>query len=403
MKAPASALAAFLVFAAWASADPAWADSTEAGSRVMVAFEAAGLADRDALRDSLESAIAASPRAIAVLRYEPGEEELALAAAKAGCPVAIDVRAAVSSPGIKVEWRYLPSGAGGVELGAGSFEKPQPSPGDLVSSFWIELAQDLGPAIDALPEDSVIVKAPAGTRVEGLGEAFVVPEAGEIERPIYLPSFVRWKASSKSYMDAEGALVLEAPAQRLEIAMRKIPAWTAEASLYGFSFPELRASILLGKRLFARATVTDFFTGLSLQDYDGPPPMPSLFSSYSLLQAGFGIGLFFEDPDRKFRAYSALDAFLRFAAPPHQPIFIDPVAPLGLSPLFGAEWGLDARIKLCVELGGIFYPYALVDRMLASMGKDKGKLVAYGPGMFTDQSGWFLEFPLPRLGLRIYF
>ena len=217
-----------------------------------------------------------------------------------------------------------------------------------------------------------------------------------------IPAFVRWKASSVTYLDTDGTVFVETPLTRVALSMRRAPSWTAELSLYGFSFPEARVSLLVGKHLFARVALTQFLAGLNLQKYDGPPPGLSLSSSYSLLHSGVGFGTYFSGPERNLRFYAALDAFLRFDMPGYRIFFIDPVAPLGLSPTFGAEWGREASAKLFFELGGVFYPYAMVDLMLASRGSSSGNLVFSGAGWFPGHPGWLGEFPLPRLGLKVY-
>jgi hypothetical protein len=370
--------------------------------RIMVAFSAAELREELLMRDSLEVALALSPSTAAVLRYEAGGEDLEASAAKSNCPIALSVNAAATSEGLRIEWRYLCSAAAGIELRSGSFEKPTPSERDLVSSFWTEIVQDLGPAIEALPSDHIVVAAPPGTRVEGFGDAFVMPIEGEVELAMSLPVFVRWKLFSHGYLDTKGTALIEAPSTRVELTMVKPPAWTAELSLYGFSFLETRSSKLFGKRLFARATLTQFFAGLYLQKYDGPPPTPSILSSYSLLQAGVGFGSYFEDPDKNLRLYAVVDLFLRLDMPGLASFFVDPISPMGFSPLIGVEWGRGTNTKLFFELGGIFYPYAFPDMMLASRGSPSGSLVFYGSGWFPGHPGWFAEFPLPRLGMRIY-
>jgi hypothetical protein len=375
--------------------DAAW-------TRIMVSFAGSGIRDEGLLRDSLEAALAASPLAATVLRQGPDGEDPTASAAKFSCPISLSVLAVGAESLVRIEWHFVSSAAKSIELRGGSFEKAIPNARELASSFWIELVQDLGPAIAAIPRGRIVVAAPPGARVDGFGDSFVVPAEGEAELTMALPAFIKWKASSFSYFDADGTTLIEAPLSRVELPMRKLPAWTVELSLYGFSFPEARASLLFGKRLFARATLTQFLAGLNLQTYDLPPPEPSILSSFSLLHVGVGFGTFFGDPDKNLRFYAAIDGFFRFAMPGYRSFFIDPVAPIGISPLVGAEWGRDTRTKLYFELGGIFYPNVLVDLMLASRASNGGTLVFYGAGSSPGRTGWFAEFPLPRLGLRVY-
>jgi hypothetical protein len=397
-----AALASLLVFALSVHGIAAQSEKP-AGKRIMISLTASDIRDEGLLRDSLEAALAASPFAAAVFRQGSDGEDPVVSAVHFFCPILLSVHAVGAENRVRIEWHYVPSAARSIELRGGSFEKAIPNARELASSFWTELVQDLGPAIEAIPLDRIVVAAPPGARVEGFGDSFVVPKGGEVEVAMSLPVFVRWKASSLSFFDSSGTTLIDAPLSRVELPMRKLPAWTAELSLYGFSFPEARASILLGKRLFARATITQFLAGLNLQSpYDGPSPEPSMLSSFSLMYAGFGFGTFFEDPDRSLRFYTAVDMLVRLDMPGYRSFFIDPIAPFGISPLIGAEWGRDARAKLFFELGGIFYPSALVDLMLASRSSNGGDLVFYGAGSSPGRPGWFAEFPVPRLGLRVY-
>ncbi len=369
--------------------------------RIMVALTSDGLEDANTLRDSLEAAIAATPLARLVVRHEGPAEELGADASRSSCPIALQVDVAPSPQGLRASWRFIAT-SGNEELRSGSFEKALPAERDLVTSFWTEVEQDLAPSIAVLPRSYVVVSAPTGTRVEGFGSSFEMPASGEVEIPLSIPALISWKARSKAYLDASGKIFIDEPGTRFALPLMKSPSWTAELSLYGFSFLEARSSLLLGKRLFARLTLTQFSAGINLQNYSGPPPEPSLLSSYGLAQFGGGFGAYFEDPDKPLRFYAAVDAFARLDMPAFQAFFLDPVSPIGLSPLLGVEWGRTANVKLYFEVGGIFYPWTDVELMLASRGTMGGNLVVSGPGWFPGHPGWLAEFPVPRLGLRLY-
>jgi hypothetical protein len=372
--------------------------------RIMVSLLATGGSDEAELRDSLVAALAASPLASAVLDGSGKEPGLIEAAGMAACTLALAVEVKESSVGVDVAWRYLSPAAGGQELVTGSFKKARPGARDLASSFWTEVAQDLGPAIAALNLDRITVIAPPGARIEGFGEAFSMPESGNAEVELALPAFVNWKAYSSTYLDASGSIFIEEPGSRLELPIKAAPTWTAELSLYGFSFLEARASKLYGKRLFARATLTQFFAGLSLQNDNGSSIEPSLVSSFSLIQAGAGFGAYFEGPEKSLRFYAAADAFFRFSLPEYSSVVLDPEIPFGLFPLLGAEWGLETRTKLYLEFGGAFYPFADTSYVEAIRKNNHGgTLVADGHWGSSSGPGWSLEFPVPRLGLRMYF
>lgn len=371
--------------------------------RIMPRLSAAGFdAEEEAdLRDSLESALTASSLVSAALRADAGDDDLAAAAALADCPVALDVELSKGELSIRADWSYLYSFARGLTLSSGSFEKAMPKRRDLATSFWIETVRDLEAAAAALPLGRVVVAAPPGARIGGFGESLLVPASGELELSMRLPAVVAWKARAPGYLDASGSAFVDAASSRVEIGMLPAPRWTAELALYGLSFPELRASLLLGRRLFARASLSEFLAGLGLQNYDGPPPGRSIIASYPLLQAGLGIGYFLGDPDRLFRGYAALDGFLRLDLPDGE-FFVDPVAPAALNPLVGAEWGLERGAKLFLEFGCAFYPYADPAFMAASRGEDGGNLAFGGAWPAGDWPGWFFELPIAKLGARLY-
>jgi hypothetical protein len=394
------AWAAFLVLAT-ALAIPA-ASQDIPTMRIMVSLEAAGSEGEADLRSSLEAALAASPLAAVVRGYRGDPDGLAASAGMASCPLALSVAAKDSAEGLEVSWRFLSPAAGGIELHSGSFEKARPGARDLASSFWTEIVQDLGPAIEVLPKDRVTLVAPPGARIEGFGEALTMPPEGELEIGIALPAFVRWKASSPSHSDASGSLLVVEPGARLELPMSPLRRWSADLSLYGFSFLEARAARLLGKRFFARAALTQFLAGFSLEGNHGSSLEPKLFSSFSMIQAGAGIGSYYQDPDRTFRLYSSIDAFVRLSLPDSS-VVVDPEIPLGLFPSLGLEWGFETRTKAFLEFGGVLYPLADIDYVRAIRDNQGGNMVITGEWWPSAKDGWFIEFPVTRLGLRIYF
>ena len=384
------------------SAEQAGAIQAPIARRLMVDIEAPSESEAQGLRESLDAALAASPLVSIVLDYSGEPEGFADAAAMASCPIALSVRAKAASGTTDLSWRYFSPAAASGELRSGSFEKARPNVRDLAISFWTELVQDLGPAIEALPLDSFTLIAPPGSKIEGFGEAFAMPAEGEAQVEMALPAFVRWKATSSSRLNAAGSVLVEAPGSRVELSLKPVPAWTGELSLYGFSFLEARAAMLLGKRFFVRATLTQYLAGFSLQNDNGSNTDPSIVSSFSLLQAGAGFGAYFEDPEKILRFYAAADAFVRLSLPSAKSIVVDPEMPFGAFPLLGAAWGLETRTKAYLELGGVFYPAADVAYVEAIRKNRGGSMIATGY-WGRSSAGWALEFPVPRLGLRLYF
>jgi hypothetical protein len=243
-----------------------------------------------------------------------------------------------------------------------------------------------------------------GTRVYGLGPVIVIAESGQSVVDLDLPAYVTWRASADGTYPEQGNILVEKSGSLLTIPHQPLPRWSMDAGAYGFSFGELRCSFSFGNSLFARATLTEFVLGISLSQSDGSGSPAPLCASYGLLQPGLGFGGYFEGAENPLRTYMAVDAFARVAVPEGRAIFIDPVAPLGIEPCFGIEWGRSRSMSLYFEIGGIFYPVAMPALMLASMGDGStgGRLVFGGLGWFPGHPGWFMEFPVPRLGLRFH-
>lgn len=329
-------LAAAMAAAIFIAGAASWAAPT----RILLCVESSGLPSIDRYLDSLESALGASDSAVAALRGD-GLEAPRDEAARRSCALFLSVMIAADSGTDSVAWSYASPIVQTGNLVSGRFEKPEPRDGDLASYFWTEAVAGLPQAIEALPEEKIRISGEPGLIVEGFGEPLTIPLEGEAEPKIGLPSFVEWRASSPKALAESGSVLLSSPGALLEIPYRRLPRWSLDLGLRDLSFIEAGANLALGRRLFARAALTEFFAGLSLKDYSGPPPKPPLLEFSSAMRMGIGCGYYFIAPERAIRAYAALDAFLRLGSAPA----------IGMGAYAGAEWRASPRGRLFLELG----------------------------------------------------
>jgi len=134
---------------------------------------------------------------------------------------------------------------------------------------------------------------------------------------------------------------------------------------------------------------------------DSSGAYPSLVYSTGLVQAGLGAGWYPMAGRSRLQPYLCMDAFARLILPEGGGVAIEPIAPMGISPLVGLEWSRAGDIGAFIEVGATLYPIADRDFMLASAGGDNsGRLLFGGSGLFKGHPGWFGEFPNARLGLR---
>ena len=396
-----------LVLALALAAAAAWAQPV----RVLVSLSAPSQSVKR-LADSLDAALAKSPAVLAVVR-SPRDRSVSLEsfARSAGCRLVLTVEATPGSRGgFGLLYTLKDSGTEGT-IGSGILERFPSEDSDLASWFWSEIVAAVEVASVELPASapaeaalSVTLTGQPGARISGFGEDLVMPDSGELVIPMKLPAYVEWRAVQDGAWDESGTAVLTESSARIAIARRPFSRWAVETGLWGLAFPELRATWQLEGRYFLRASISQFLAGLSLSSSHGSPSQASIFASYGLIQPGIGAGLQFTDLRSSSRFYASLDLFLRVATPSPQAVFIDPVAPFGLLPAAGFEWGRAGAGRVFIELGMVLYPWANPGLMLASLGGERagGRLLLGGLGAFQGHPGWFTELPLTRAGLRFY-
>lgn len=404
----ASFLAAALLAFLGASSALAAEEATPPQKRVRVMAEFLGPegAASSSYADSFASTLIQSPAVLSVQRASEGEDSLALRAAREACQIAVSLSLSIGTDSSRIEWKiYAPPREEPIDQG--SADKDPPDARELSTTFWLESVAALERAVadmDSSASFVTIVGAP-GTFVAGIGADVVVPESGSVDVPLVLPAYLVWSAESEGALSEGGAVLVKESGTSLVIPRRPVndaSPWSLDASAFGLAFPEISARYELGKRLFLRATFTQYLVGLALVNWSDPLPAPSILASIALLQPGAGIGFIVSPCASSLRFYSAFDLFARIQVPAGEPISFDSVAPMGTALSLGFDWGRSPDLRLFFEAGIAFYPWAFPGLMLASYnGEGMQRLAFGGTGWFTGHPGWFAEFPVPRFGLRI--
>jgi hypothetical protein len=354
--------------------------------------------------DSFAAALIQSPSVLSVARVQEGDEDVALLAARENCRVIISLSLSVAARSSRLEWSIRIPWRKEC-LAKGVAEGPAPDAESLATAFWSEpiaALEGAAASLDRYPSFLTIAAIP-GTRIRGIGDDVVVPDSGTIDVPVALPSYIVWSASLRGAADEGGAILVLESGTLIAIprpAKEEPPAWSVDTSALGFSFPELSLRKEVGERFFLRATFTQYLFGLALEDAGSP--FQSLIASYNLIQPGTGIGVFWTGRSAAFRPYTSLDFFARVQVPSGHAASFDSVAPIGTTLALGFDWGRDPRLRIFGEVGITLYPWTSPVLMEASWnGEGEGRLTFGGAGALPGQPGWFAEFPVPRIGVRI--
>ena len=349
---------------------------------------------------SLSTALASSPYILAI--YVSGSDGSENGASPGDqCRLFVDLDLASANEIETTMWQIRSLPAGPV-LARGEVTRSASSADWTEASYWLPLVDSIPEALAAVPPDTIIVRAKPGTQISGIGNDFSMPPNGEIELPIEIPALYSWRARIPGAYPEYGSIYVKEGGTSLDIPYKPlVPGehWSFDTSLYSFTFPELRASFSPAASWFARATITQFLFGLSLPNGGGS--YPSLIYSTGLLQSGLGMGWYPLGRKRNLQAYFALDCFARLILPDGGGIKLEPIAPIGISPIVGLEWSQAGDVGIFVETGATIYPIANPEYMFASAGGDNSGMLLFGGGsFFSGHPGWFGEFPDARFGLR---
>jgi hypothetical protein len=180
---------------------------------------------------SLSTGLASSPLVLAV--YVSGQ-----AASEDGqsieamCRLFIDLRLTRTEEGETASWG-IGSRVDGNELIRGEAVRSSSSPAWSDASFWQPLVDAIPEALAAIPADTIIVRAKAGTEVSGIGVDFSMPPSGEIELPVDIPALYSWNARIPGAYPESGSAYVKEGGTSLDIPYRPLtPAkrWSIDSS-----------------------------------------------------------------------------------------------------------------------------------------------------------------------------
>ncbi len=378
-------------------------DALSLEERVSVLLQVSGPSSLDLWRygDTLAAVLMRSQRILSVHRaYNADPSRLDNLARYEGAPVVLDLELSEEGGRVSARWElraaegFATSGATSVR---GSFAKPSPSEDELSSSFWVETVDSVNGFLAALHAAHLRITGLPGTVVQGFVEPFLLPDSGSVILSVILPERIPWAASTPGRYSENGVFYASKDGETLAIPRRQ---WALDFGAYGFSFPEIRLGFTPDSLFFVRATLSQFALGLSLQSPNNGI-VPPLTLSFPLVQAGFGFGTYFAPQMQELRTYIAMDFFARLFSPQGRGIYLDPVAPIGIQPAVGLEWGRGPVARLYLEMSAVFYPWAMPGLMAASLdGNSASDLIFGGNGWFSGHPGWFLEVPIFRMGMR---
>lgn len=325
--------------------------------------------DAEAWAESLDAALASSPRLGEVRRASPDGDAVE-EAARLGFDLAVIAEVEGSGGAATLSWAIYQAYA------------PPPSEGPRQAAAT-GLIRDLPPREDAPPEtlwlgllvaaDRLLSESPAagsarlrivappGTRIAGLSKGPVlVPDSGALELRLRSPASYSWRASLPGSEDETGLLSVTGAEESLSIAPRPRPRASLEIGLARGAFPDLWFSWRLAEgRLLARVGLIQYLAGLSLEDEDSSTGRRPYIAYLGRFEPALGLGCYLTPPDDPARFYLALDLALRLSVRDEDKVISiarDELAPMEIRPAFGLEWRASSHLDLFFELGSSLYP-----------------------------------------------
>lgn len=358
--------------------------------RVLVAL-ARGQGDREAWLRGLTLALAREALVSGVLRARDADAYFD-EANRQDCALVLEIGATKATGSMRVEWRYLDALSREL-LAEGSYEAPEPTERDLSGFFWDEPVAALPAAVSKVRYTAFTLKGKPGSKVSGFTpKAVVIPETGELEIVADAPSTYRWRAKVPDSYPAGGVFAFfGTEGTVLELPDEALPRWSFDAGLLMGQFPLARAEYrFLSDGAFAGFELVSYSPGIFLPRDVPPEDRPSLLIFLPLLQPGLRIGARFAPADSSFRPYASLGAFARFIFPDFRVFMLDPVAPVGILPALGIEYGTSRRLGVWAEVAMHWY-----------FGPNGYLIAASKPGNVFDLSDHYaLEIPHIRFGVR---
>ncbi len=284
---------------------------------------------------------------------------------------------------------------------------------DLERRFWDEVARSVRetyteaglPITGTVQEVALELQAAPGTRIRGFSsEPLRVGAEGAVTTEVLLPATFEYRATARGYRPLEEMVFLSPGEKSFTLPQERGARWSLDFYLYQFGFPGFDVGFYpkYGS-WYVKLGLNTFLAGVTL----GGGDEEELFSSQSLSHVNLATGLYLNDADRRFRFYFGAGAFARLITAKDLIVTIDPVAPFGLQPALGLEFGQQPRRRFYLEYAPPFYYAPQVSLMWLSVPTENPQAILPIPFHVVDGEvkalyhwAFMWELVVFRLGVR---
>jgi hypothetical protein len=270
-----------------------------------------------------------------------------------------------------------------------SFTRSGMSLGEIPREGWNDIVQAVAPQFRSAsaaapgPAGSAVahltVKARPGTRVTGLGPAFLeVGADGQAIRELPLSREYLLRGELPGTYPATARIFLSAD-REVQLRQDPAPQWALEASLQDAGYPRIDVTWFpRAGGAYVRLGLMTYALGLAFNETE-------IFSSAPLTNIEAQMGVFFGRVDSLFRFSFGIGCLVRVATVPGAYFGLDPLSPWGVRGIIGMEVSPWPRSRLFVELTPTVYmtPAPDVFRQLLGSGTIPPGWIA-GGGSFAE-------------------
>jgi hypothetical protein len=240
---------------------------------------------------------------------------------------------------------------------------------ELERGFWDELAVSVRetytqaglPVTETVQPVTLQLQAVPGTRIWGFTpEPIKTGPDGTVTADVLLPATFEYRAARRGYNPLNEMVFLSPGQESYALPQQRGARWSLDFYLYQFGFPGFDVAWYpLHGSWFVKLGLNTFLLGVMLGGND----QEELFTSLSLSHLNLSTGLYLSAADRRFRFYLATGLFARIITAADLIVTIDPIAPFGIQPVLGVEFGRQPKRRFYLEYAPPFY-YAPDARLL---------------------------------------
>jgi hypothetical protein len=345
------------------------AQELEETRRLMVFFEVlpeAEITQREGvlLYESLLLDLSDSSERMAVKEYggqrlPPSDEEKNAAAEELAADSWLHIAIAGSTDLLKIQARALDMLSGRIILEETIEKELLRGIRDLQRQFWEEVSNPLAQYFtSAISRDmnrgTLVFEGQPGTRIRGSAWKQVkIAEQGKVSIQVPLPATLPFRATKAGVFPIEGQIYMDQTTKVMHLDQQQAARLAIDVYLNNVSYPGAGFTyFFVPDAVFGRVGLTSYLVGISLNDSEDSSK--SIFVSNTLNNLHMAFGLFFNDPDRFFRSYCALQATWRFITAKGY-WGLEPIAPFAAQPILGIEYARSQKIKVFAEYAPYFY------------------------------------------------